>query len=138
MLLRLNKSNDSTKIVLYCLIADSYVDDKKINLGLNYIDSAFILSRKINKPRSEAYVFNMLGNIYNYLNDFNKALDNFERASVINKKINNKTGLISNFINLGNSYFYSGNSKKAEVYYRKALFIYNTGQSDLSTLSNIY
>ncbi len=132
-------SNDSLKIIRYGQLSDAYLNEKKIGLAINYLDSALIHSKKCNSLKLEAYSYNSFGNLYNYLNNYSKAIDYFEKATSIYKKINYKIGVITNITNIGISYYYLGNNTKAIKYNRLALTIYNTTSvNDMATLSNIY
>ncbi len=134
----LRASADTSYIKNCCELATAYINEKKTSLSFNYLDSALLRAQKIKNKRLEGYVYNCLGNMYNYLGEVKKAIESFEKSLVIYQRIKHLAGECSVYLNKGNTYFNSGEYEKAEKSYRKSLSIYLLHPNDDKTEADIY
>ncbi|MCF8231226.1 MAG: tetratricopeptide repeat protein [Bacteroidales bacterium] len=71
--------------------------------------------------RGVATTLNNLGNLYNFIGEFDSALRNLRQSTAFYEKKNDEEELIDNYINLGDIYMGQDLIKKAFHYFNKAL-----------------
>lgn len=95
-------------------------DNKK---GMQYFDSAFVLSTKINNRFVLTKVYSNYGSVYYNNGDIDAAIKNFEKSLALRKNQNDPEGISRLLNNLGIIYNEQGNIQKSMEYHEKSLKI---------------
>jgi PAS domain S-box-containing protein len=104
---------------------------------LNYSLQALDLYEELNNQEGKAKILNNIGNIYLYLNQYEKALQYYLNSVEVKKELNKPSDLISSYHNIALVYQQLDDFDEAKEYYNKTLELLNH-QEDLYSLSVCY
>ena len=105
---------------------------------MRYLEESYVLFQELNDPFRLIGSMNNMGNLYQDIDQHDKALDYYTRAYSLSEKNGAKFG--DPLSNVGNIYFNQGNYQIAIEYYQKALDIereHNNKLGILNTLTNM-
>lgn len=118
----LEVAEDTNRIYTLCELTAQYasIDAEK---ALGYANEALRISKKIKHKYSEGYALNMIGYIYDYQSEFDKATDFYLQSLKIKEEIGDQSGIAASYQNLGVLAYFQGDLDKALQNYQEALDI---------------
>ena len=118
----LEVTEDTNRIYTLCELTAQYasIDAEK---ALGYANEALRISKKIKHKYSEGYALNMIGYVYDYQSEFDKATDFYLQSLKIKEEIGDQSGIAASYQNLGVLAYFQGDLEKALQNYQKALDI---------------
>jgi len=107
----------------------------------NILDSAMLYFQKslkyISSKKEQSEVYEDIGMVFFYKNDFSQTLENFNISLSFAKEINNDSIIARRYSDIGVAYDYLGAYDKATENYYKALLIFEK-RNDLLAVGRIY
>lgn len=126
-------NDDTSKVRTLNLLSGELINIGDFDRALSTANSAIALIQNQNNSdkaavlwdkRATSGIYNMIGIIYWYKGDYNKALEFYYKALKIREALNDKKGMAASYNNIGNIHHGNGEFDKALELYFKGLRIF--------------
>jgi two-component system NtrC family sensor kinase len=122
--------NDSVKIELLLVVGNSYISMGFYSLASDRFLEAREVARNAKNPILEAKSLNYIGNLYWYLNEFQKALPYYRSYAELGFRENNQKMIEIGTMNIGVAFLQLNQLDSANLYLKKALDMGMQGEPD--------
>lgn len=127
------KNFDTAMVKAYAALGSKMITVDTVK-ALYYCASGKMLAEKLNYKAGIALCYNTFGDVYYYLDKYEKALENYKKATIIYYHLGDKSHYAYCLKNVGNVYANQSDYPLTIKYYQKALKIFET-ISDLNGIS---